>query len=44
MDDEDKAIMLLNSLPESYEHFSTTLFYGKEKVTYDGVTAAVLAS
>ena len=29
MKDEDKAILLLNSLPESYDHLSTTLLYGK---------------
>lgn len=36
----DKAILLLNSLPKSYKHLSTTLLYGNEKVTYDGVTAS----
>ena len=44
VDNEDKAIMLLNSLPESYEHLNTTLLYGKENIVYDGVTTAVLAN
>ncbi|GFZ19218.1 hypothetical protein Acr_27g0009570 [Actinidia rufa] len=27
IDDEDKALLLLNSLPETYEHLTTTLLY-----------------
>lgn len=41
VDDKDKTILFLNSLPKSYEHFSTRLLYGKENVTYDGITDAV---
>ena len=44
IDDEVKAILLLNSFPESYEHLSTMLLYGKDKVTYDGLTAAASAN
>jgi hypothetical protein len=29
-EDEDKAMMLLTSLPASYEHLVTTLLYGKK--------------
>ena len=31
-EDEDKAMMLLTSLPASYEHLVTTLLYGKKKL------------
>jgi cell division cycle protein 20 (cofactor of APC complex) len=34
-DDEDMAIVLLCSLPDSYDHLVTTLTYGKEKVQVD---------
>jgi len=29
IDEEDKALMLLSSLPQSYDHIITTMFYGK---------------
>ena len=28
--DEDKVLILLSSLPKSYDHIITTMFYGKE--------------
>ena len=34
-EDEDKALLLLNSLPE-YDHLTTTLLYGKDSVIFDG--------
>ena len=37
MDDEDMAIILLFSLPGSYEHLVTTLTYGKEDVKVDKI-------
>lgn len=43
VNDEDKAIVLLCSLPESYEHLSTTLTYGKEIIKVEDITAALLA-
>ena len=30
--DEDKALVLLNSLPNSYKYLATTLIYGKDSV------------
>ena len=33
--DEDKAPFLLNSLPEKYDHLSTTLLYGKKTISYE---------
>ena len=43
IDDEDRAIILLCSLPASYEHLVTTLTYGKEDVKVDEIIAALLA-
>ena len=43
IDDEDKAIILLCSLPPSYEHVVTTLTYGKETIKIEDITAALLA-
>jgi cell division cycle protein 20 (cofactor of APC complex) len=42
IEDEDMAIVLLCSLPDSYDHLVTTLTYGKEKVQVDDVVAALL--
>jgi hypothetical protein len=43
--DEDKALMLLNSLPTSsmYENFVTTLTWGKETLKLEDVIGALLA-
>ena len=41
--DEDKAILLLCSLPPSYEHLITTLTYGKETVEFEEISAALLS-
>jgi len=43
IDDEDRAILLLCSLPLSYEHLITTLTYGKETIKVEDVTAALLS-
>ncbi|KAL7181375.1 hypothetical protein ACSBR1_040290 [Camellia fascicularis] len=40
--DEDKALLLLNSLPDSYDHLTTTLLYGKEKIKYVDVANALV--
>ena len=42
VDDEDKALLLLNSLPDSYDHFTHTLINGKTEVKYDVVSAALM--
>lgn len=39
IDDEDKALLLLNSLPDSYEHLINTLLYGKEEIKYGEVSS-----
>ena len=43
IDEEDRAILLLCSLPPSYEHLITTLTYGKETIKLEDVTAALLS-
>ena len=37
IDEEDKAVILLNSLPEEeYETFTLTLINGRQSLNYDG--------
>ncbi|KAL0284885.1 UNVERIFIED_CONTAM: Retrovirus-related Pol polyprotein from transposon TNT 1-94 [Sesamum calycinum] len=43
IEDEDRAMILLCSLPFSYEHLVTTLTYGKETIKIDEIIAALLA-
>ena len=42
IDEEDRAIIFLCSLPGSYEHLVTTLTYGKEDVKVDEIVIALL--
>nr|GEZ25172.1 hypothetical protein [Tanacetum cinerariifolium] len=39
--DEDLALLLLTSLPASYEHFVYTLLYGREALTLEDVMATL---
>ena len=40
--DEDKALMLLNALPKSYEHFKDAMLLGRgSKITYEEVHSAL---
>nr|GEW16433.1 retrotransposon protein, putative, Ty1-copia subclass [Tanacetum cinerariifolium] len=39
--DEDLALLLLTSLPASYEHFMDTLLYGREALTLEDVMATL---
>jgi hypothetical protein len=43
MDDEDKALRLILSLPSSYEHMKPILIHGKEKILFSGVTSKLLS-
>ncbi|KAM1533333.1 hypothetical protein ACFX10_007250 [Malus domestica] len=40
--DEDKALILMNSLPESYESYVTTWIYGRETIKFDEISSAVM--
>ncbi|KAK9078267.1 hypothetical protein SSX86_002324 [Deinandra increscens subsp. villosa] len=41
LDDEDKTLIFLTSLPQFYEHFVDTLLYGRESLTLDEVMISV---
>ncbi|KAK0597154.1 hypothetical protein LWI29_022302 [Acer saccharum] len=40
--DENKALLLLNSLPDTYEHLTTTLLYRKDEVKFIDVSNALV--
>lgn len=42
IEDEDEALLLLNSLPNTYEHLTTTLLYGKDEIKFDDVSNALI--
>ena len=39
--DEDKALLLLNSLLDSYDHLITIVLYGKDEIKFDDVSNAL---
>ncbi|GJV24696.1 zinc knuckle CX2CX4HX4C containing protein [Tanacetum coccineum] len=41
IDDEDQALMLLTSLPSSYDNFVKTLLYGRESLTLEDVLSSL---
>ncbi|KAL1565167.1 E3 ubiquitin-protein ligase upl4 [Salvia divinorum] len=44
IEDEDKAIMLLNALPKSYEHLKDAMLFGRENtISFDEVQSALKA-
>ncbi|KAJ8619267.1 hypothetical protein MRB53_027796 [Persea americana] len=43
-DDEERSLLLLNSLCDSYEHFVTTLLYGKETLNFEKVTQDIISN
>jgi len=43
IDEEDKTLILLSSLPESYDHIVTTMFYSKKNLIKE-VTSTLLSN
>lgn len=43
IEDEDETMILLYSLPSSFEHLITTLTYGKDTIKFNEIHAFVLA-
>ncbi|GJR92044.1 hypothetical protein Tco_0216055 [Tanacetum coccineum] len=43
LEDEDLALLLLTSLPASYEHFVDTLLYGQEEFIFEDVMATLIS-
>ena len=43
IDDEDKALRLVLSLPSSYEHMKPILMYGKKTLQFEDVTSKLLS-
>ena len=44
IDEEDKALILLSSFSESYDHIITTILYGKETLILEEVTSTLLSN
>ncbi|KAF6161728.1 hypothetical protein GIB67_009097 [Kingdonia uniflora] len=43
VEDEDKALQLIWSLPSSFKHLQPTLMYGKETLSFEEVTSTLLS-
>ena len=44
IEDENKALLLLNLFLDVYEDLTITLLYGKDKITFDVVRSTSLSS
>src|SRR5438270_3424082 len=42
LEEEDKALLLLESLPTSYDHLVTTIMYGKEALELEDVMVVLI--
>ena len=42
-EEDDKALLLLRSLPDSFKHFRTTLLFGKETLQCDVVVSDIIS-
>ena len=41
--EEDRALLLFASLPDSYEHFVTTLMFGKSTLNFNEVVQDIIS-
>ena len=44
IDEEDKALILISSFQQSYDHITTTMFYGKKTLILKKVTSTLLSN
>ena len=44
INEEDKALILLSSFPQSYDHIFTTMLHGKETIILEEVTSTLLSN
>ena len=44
VDEEDQALLLLSSLPKSYDHLVTTILYGKDTLKMEEVKTTLLSN
>jgi len=44
IDEENKALILLSSLPQSYDHIITIIFYSKKILILEEVTSTLLSN
>ncbi|KAL5786843.1 hypothetical protein ACOSP7_003792 [Xanthoceras sorbifolium] len=42
-EDDDKTLLLLRSLPDSFKHFRTTLLFGKDTLECDAVISDIIS-
>ncbi|KAL5751999.1 hypothetical protein ACOSP7_022173 [Xanthoceras sorbifolium] len=42
-EDDDKALLLLRSLPDSFKHFRTTLLFGNDTLECDVVVSNIIS-
>ena len=44
LQEDDKALLLLTSLPPSYEHLVTAILYGKDSLDFKEVTSTLVSN
>ncbi|KAL5746560.1 hypothetical protein ACOSP7_027706 [Xanthoceras sorbifolium] len=42
-EEDDKALLLLRSLPDSFKHFRTTFFFGKDTLECDAIISDIIS-
>ncbi|PKA67206.1 Retrovirus-related Pol polyprotein from transposon TNT 1-94 [Apostasia shenzhenica] len=44
LEEDDEALLLLSSLPKSYDHLITTILYGKDTLKMEKVNATLFSN